>query len=81
MCCIGYECEFYAEAKRRLPGVGDIVKTPRCQGCEVISVDYLRGLIKTEGQDGPEVWTEKEVETIVSTPKDESEDSSDGSNS
>ncbi|MDD4212066.1 MAG: stage 0 sporulation family protein [Bacilli bacterium] len=81
MCCIGYECEFYAEAKRRLPGVGDIVKTPRCQGCKVISVDYLRGLIKTEGQDGPEVWTEKEVETIVSIPKDESEDSSDGSNS
>ncbi|MFA6627246.1 MAG: stage 0 sporulation family protein [Bacilli bacterium] len=65
MCCIGYECEFYAEAKKRLPNIGDFVKTPTAAKCKVISVDYLRALIKTEGQDGPESWTEKEIEPVV----------------
>jgi len=42
MCCIGYESPIYEEIRRRIPLVGDIVNTPKCNNCRVISVDFLR---------------------------------------
>lgn len=72
MCCIIYESEFYAEARKKLPSVGDIVKTPTCGGCKVISVDYLRELVKTDKADdeGFEQWTGDQVVKIRSGKKE-----------
>ena len=48
MCCIGYENKVYEEIKKRVPSVGDIVRTPTCNKCKVISADFLREIIKTD---------------------------------
>lgn len=48
MCCIGYEDELYKEMKKQFPAVGSMVKTNTCECCKVVSVDYLKGLVKTE---------------------------------
>ena len=45
MCCIGYEEDLYADARKRLPDIGDIVSCPGCPKCEVTSVDFLREII------------------------------------
>lgn len=82
MCCIGYENDFYSEARRRLPSVGDIVATPNCSGCKVVNVDYLRDIIKTEGQEGYDIWSSKDIKKIKNEAKEaEPEDISDGSDS
>lgn len=72
MCCIGYENKIYEETKKRVPGVGDIVKTPTCDKCKVISADFLREIIKTENNGTVEEWKAKEVTKIKSNKqKDE----------
>lgn len=81
MCCIAYESEIYKELKNEIPGVGTIVSTPSCSSCKIVSVDYLKKLIKTEETPGamPVVhplsdikvlnsemnFSEKIVETVV----------------
>mgnify|MGYP000897797798 FL=1 len=52
MCCIGYENEWYQEIRKRIPLVGDLVKTPTCSCCKVISVDFLKEIVKTARDDG-----------------------------
>ena len=51
----------YEDAKKRVPGVGDIVKTPSCDRCKVITADYLREMIKTENDGVVEQWQASEV--------------------
>lgn len=81
MCCISYESELYADARKRLPSAGDIVATPTCSGCKVISVDYLREIIKTEKADeGFEMWPGDQVQKLKSG-KREVEVNEDGSDS
>lgn len=71
MCCISFESELYADARKRLPGVGDIVATPTCPGCKVISVDYLREIIKTEKpEEGFEQWPANQIQKIKSAKKE-----------
>ena len=71
MCCIGYENEAYAELRKRIPGVGDIVKTPTCEKCKVINTDYLREIVKTDNDGVIETWTAKEVKKIKSSKQKE----------
>lgn len=71
MCCIGYENEAYAELRKRIPGVGDIVKTPTCDKCKVINTDYLREIVKTDNDGVIETWTAKEVKKIKSSKQKE----------
>lgn len=52
MCCIGYECEFYRDQRKKIPGVGDRVNTPDEKNRPVIGVNYLRELIKTKDTEG-----------------------------
>lgn len=52
MCCIAYEAELYKELKKELPQIGSMVKTPTCECCKVVGVDYLKRLVKT--QENPE---------------------------
>ena len=53
MCCIAYEAELYKELKKELPAIGNLVKTPSCDCCKVVSVDYLKKTVKTqENPDG-----------------------------
>lgn len=66
MCCISYESPIYEEIKKRIPNVGDIVKTPTCDKCKVINVDVLRELIKTDNDGAIEQWQAKEVVKIKS---------------
>lgn len=64
MCCIAYENEIYKELKKEFPAVGTMVKTPTCECCKVVSVDYLKRLVKTEEvKDGmPVVHTLDEID-------------------
>lgn len=66
MCCIGYEQELYQELKKEFPSVGQMVKTPSCDCCKVVSVDYLKKTIKTnENPNGmPVTYPVKDVECI-----------------
>ena len=62
MCCIGYENELYEEIRARIPLTGDIVNTPKCNGCKVISADILRERIKTIDKDeNIEEWDAKDL--------------------
>ncbi len=67
MCCIGYEAQAYEDARKRVPSVGDIVSTPNCANCKVISVDYLREKVKTEHQNQIDVWDASQVQKIKGT--------------
>lgn len=67
MCCISYENAVYEEAKKRVPGVGDIVKTPSCDKCKVITADYLREIVKTEKDGVIEQWDAKDVVRLKAT--------------
>jgi len=66
MCCIGYESALYEEIRSRIPLVGDLVKTPNCEVCKVVGVDYLREIIKTARDDKVEVWQASELVKVQS---------------
>ncbi len=71
MCCISYENKVYEDAKKRVPGVGDIVKTPTCDRCKVVNADFLREIIKTDNNGTIEQWEAKEVIKIKSAKNKE----------
>ena len=64
LCCIGYEEEVYADARKRLPDVGDLVSTPNCKCCEVVNVDFLREIISVKNDETIEKWDAKEVKNV-----------------
>ncbi len=66
MCCISYENEAYEELRKRVPGVGDLVKTPSCDKCKVVNTDYLREIIKTDNNGVIEQWEAKQVVKLKS---------------
>lgn len=80
MCCIAYESQHYADARKRVPQVGDIVQTPTCSGCKVISVDYLREIVRTEAKDkeGYEEWPAEKTTKLKSNKPDISEETENG---
>lgn len=88
MCCIGYENELYQELRKRVPLVGDLVKTPTCSCCKVVSVDLLKEIVRTLKDDGEtvEVWKASELVKLQSTeevinPEDLTDDvNEDGTN-
>lgn len=47
MCCIAFEHELYQELRKELPSVGQMVKTPNCNCCKIMSVDYIKKTVKT----------------------------------
>lgn len=61
LCCIGYEECVYLDAKKRLPGVGDIVDTEMGNGKVVLAVDYIKETIQIK----------KDDETLVNIPANE----------
>lgn len=67
MCCIGYEHEMYLALKKEVPGVGELVKTPNCPCCKVVSVDYMKKNVNVlEKPDGmPVKYSASDVELIV----------------
>lgn len=73
MCCIGYEHEMYLELKKEVPNVGQLVKTPNCSCCKVVSVDYIKKIVSVlENPDGaPVKYEAKQVSLIV--PRDPQE--------
>lgn len=79
MCCISYEEKTYAEAKERIPGVGDIVKTPNCPSCKVTAVNYITERVTTtNNEDVVEIWDAKVLECIKKAKqKHEANDNSD----
>lgn len=89
MCCIAYENDVYEELRKRVPLVGDLVQTPTCSCCKVVSVDLLKEIVKTknDNSDNIEVWEAKEIVKIQSTeeavdPRDLTDDvNEDGTNS
>jgi len=73
-CCIGYENPIYQEIRSRIPLTGDLVKTPNDACCKVISVDYLRELIKVENKEKTEVWPADELEKLESYKEEDNPD-------
>jgi cell fate regulator YaaT (PSP1 superfamily) len=71
MCCIGYESATYEEIRKRVPLVGDLVKTPTCPCCKVVSVDLLREIVRTANEDKIEVWQAQELVKIKSYREEE----------
>lgn len=75
MCCIAYENPVYEEIRERIPLVGDIVDTPKCKGCKVIDVNFLKEIVKTiDEEENIEVWEAKEVVKIKSHVEESSDD-------
>lgn len=74
MCCISYESAVYEELRKRVPSVGEFVKTPTCDKCKVISADYLRELIKTENDGVIEEWEAKKVKRLKSNKDKQKEE-------
>ena len=66
MCCIAYEHELYKELKKELPAVGQMVKTPSCECCKIVSVDYIKKIVRTnENPNGaPTAHNASDVEVI-----------------
>ncbi len=74
MCCIGYENPLYEEIRSRIPLIGDIVDTPRCKGCKVIDVNYLKEIVKTiDNEENIEQWPAEEVIKIKSHEEETSD--------
>lgn len=48
MCCIAYESELYKELRQQVPGIGTYVKTPSCEFCKIVGVDYVKKMVKTQ---------------------------------
>ena len=48
MCCIAYESGLYQELREIVPGVGSYVKTPSCDYCKVVAVDYVKQIVRTQ---------------------------------
>lgn len=48
MCCIAYENKLYQELREIVPGVGTYVKTPTCPHCKIVSVDYMKQIVRTQ---------------------------------
>lgn len=75
MCCIAYENPMYEEVRERVPLVGDIVDTPKCKGCKVIDVNFLKEVIKTiDEEENIEVWEAKDVIKVESHVEEVSND-------
>lgn len=75
MCCIAYENPMYEEVRERVPLVGDIVDTPKCKGCKVIDVNFLKEVIKTiDEEENIEVWEAKDVVKVKSHVEEVSKD-------
>lgn len=68
MCCLKYENDQYEEAKRELPDVGHVIKTPNGEG-KVIGLNMLERLIQVELFE-PERVTEFTLDELLagSTP-------------
>jgi len=66
MCCIAYENQLYQELKELVPPVGTIVKTPTCESCKIVAVDYIKQIVRTqEEQDAiPVAHYASEVEVL-----------------
>ena len=51
MCCLKYESDVYEEKLKRLPNIGDIVKTEDGEG-EVDNIETLKEIIRVKIKDG-----------------------------
>lgn len=70
MCCIAYESEAYDELRKKLPSVGDVVKTPNCASCKVTSVNFLKEEVLTDNEGLIEKWEAKKVQVLKSAKKE-----------
>lgn len=75
MCCIAYENELYQEARTRIPLVGDIVDTPKCKGCKVIDVNFLKETLKTiDSENNVDDWNAKDVVKVKGHVEESNDD-------
>ncbi|MCK4353389.1 hypothetical protein KAW65_08295 [candidate division WOR-3 bacterium] len=68
MCCLAYEMDFYKEAEKRFPKLGDQVKTEKGEAV-VTGVEFLKDLVTVQY---PDAKKEKiELNKIISKPSEE----------
>lgn len=67
MCCIAFENEMYAELKKEVPNVGELVSTPKCPCTKVVSVDYIKKVVSVIENDNssPTRYEAKDVNRIT----------------
>lgn len=73
MCCIAYEAEAYEDAKKSMPQVGDIVKTPTCPNCKVCGVNLLTKKVKTDNDGKIEEFDSSKVTILKSNKSNKQE--------
>lgn len=70
MCCIAYEHQLYQELKEIVPTIGTYVKTPTCEYCKVVGVDFIKQIVRT--QETPDALPVSHyAEQVVRVPKRE----------
>ena len=75
MCCIAYENDLYQEVRTRIPLVGDIVDTPKCKGCKVVDVNFLKETLKTiDSENNIDDWNAKDVVKVKGHVEESSDD-------
>jgi len=70
MCCINYEVKLYEEAKKIAPQSGMKIKTKECNCAEVISVNYVSGIITAKPYEGDTLFKTKLVDAVILTEKE-----------
>jgi cell fate regulator YaaT (PSP1 superfamily) len=51
MCCLNYEYEHYRDARRCLPKLGSVIKTPKGQG-KITDINVLRNRVTVTLEEG-----------------------------
>lgn len=71
MCCIAYENDLYLEAKKEMPSINTWVKTPSCDSCRVVGLDYIKRTVRTaENEEGaPTTHLASEVQVLRNEKK------------
>jgi cell fate regulator YaaT (PSP1 superfamily) len=68
LCCLAYESDFYAEAKKKLPKRGKVIDTPHGPG-KVTHVDMIKGSIQVELENQITVEvSQEELEAMTQAP-------------
>jgi cell fate regulator YaaT (PSP1 superfamily) len=68
LCCLAYESDYYAEARKKLPKKGKIIDTPRGRG-KVIQVDVITETIRVLLEN--EVTVDLSQEELAAAPQPE----------
>jgi cell fate regulator YaaT (PSP1 superfamily) len=72
LCCLSYENDYYTEAKRSMPRVGQVIQTPQGEG-KVIGVNVVKEALTV--QIAPETTVTVKVSELEGEPQEQAQES------